>query len=82
MPQAQHSGSAFDSYDASATISLINKMNILESIKPRLGVVLVSELLGTSLLVATFLLTIVQDVLTNAVMFFICVLLTYTTSYA
>lgn len=57
-------------------------MNILESLKPKIGVVLVSELLGTSLLVTTFLMTATLDVLTNAVMFFICILLTYTTSYA
>lgn len=43
---------------------------------------LVSELLGTSLLVVTFSLTILDDVLTNAVMYFLCVLLTFQTSFA
>lgn len=55
---------------------------LLESLKHKLGVVLVSETLGTSLLVVTFSLTPLRDVLTNAVMYFLCVLLTFQTSGA
>ena len=56
---------------------------ILESCKSRIGVVLASELLGVSLLVATFNLTgSIDDVLTNSVMYFLCVLLTFKTSFA
>ena len=57
-------------------------MITLESLKDRIGIVMVSELLGTSLLVVTFSLTGPMDVLVNAIMYFLCVLLCYQTSCA
>ena len=55
---------------------------MIESFKPKLGVVLVSEFLGTALLVTTFNLLGQDNVLTNAVMYFLCVLITFQTSCA
>ena len=44
--------------------------------------VLISEFVGTSLLVVTFNLSGANNVLLNAVMYFMCVILTFKTSFA